>query len=183
MYGSSYTWIRDSHSACRTVRASNEFVDGRSSCLCLHILSGVPGLDLKRCELVAFGDNSSKELKNNSVLRLLGGLVQTHKIKRSELRTLESGHSHEDLDEGPAPGAATAAKSAAPVAATKAILAAKPTVQAWAGKGWQPHGKHCGGEPSNMWCDQMRAVHDLWHPHVAPCLVSAPVVAQGRPQA
>ena len=66
---------------------------------CLNILSGVPGLDLKRCELIAFGDNSSKELKNNSVLRLLGGLVQTHKVKRSELRTLESGHSHEDLDQ------------------------------------------------------------------------------------
>ena len=66
---------------------------------CLHILSGVPGLDLKKCELVAFGDNSSKELKNNTVLRLLGGLVNSHKIKRAELRTLESGHSHEDLDQ------------------------------------------------------------------------------------
>jgi len=43
MYGSSYTWIRDGHCACGTVRASNKFVDGGPqqgkswrSC-CLHI--------------------------------------------------------------------------------------------------------------------------------------------------
>lgn len=66
---------------------------------CLHVLSQIPGLDLKNCELVAFGDNSTKELKNNSVLRLLSGLTATRKIRRAELRTLESGHSHEDLDQ------------------------------------------------------------------------------------
>lgn len=27
--------------------------------------------------------------------------------------------------------------------------------------------QHCLGEPSNMWRDQMRAVQDLWLPHVA----------------
>ncbi len=66
---------------------------------CLHILAQVPELDLSQCELVVFGDNSSKELKNNSICRLLGALCNCYKIKRGELRTLESGHSHEDLDQ------------------------------------------------------------------------------------
>ena len=66
---------------------------------CTHILSQVPGLDLRRAELILFGDNSSKELKNNSIMRLLGGLVACQKIRCGELRTLESGHSHEDLDQ------------------------------------------------------------------------------------
>lgn len=66
---------------------------------CLNILAQVPDLDLSQCEVIAFGDNSSKELKNNSVCRLLAGLTNSFRIKRSELRTLESGHSHEDLDQ------------------------------------------------------------------------------------
>lgn len=66
---------------------------------CLHILSQVPGLDLSQCEVVVFGDNSSKEIKNNSICRLLASLTNCFKIRRGELRTLESGHSHEDLDQ------------------------------------------------------------------------------------
>eukprot|EP00438_Fugacium_kawagutii_P023129 Skav208786 [mRNA] locus=scaffold931:204460:215795:- [translate_table: standard] len=66
---------------------------------CMHLLAQDPTVDLKRYEVIAFGDNSSKELKNNAVLRLLSGLTASRRIRRAELRTLQSGHSHEDLDQ------------------------------------------------------------------------------------
>ena len=45
------------------------------------------------------GDNSSKELKNNSILRLLGACVSQRRLHSASLSTFLSGHSHEDIDQ------------------------------------------------------------------------------------
>lgn len=58
-----------------------------------------PDIDLRNTELVLVTDNASKEGKNNTVLRFLSGMVSTRKLLRAEFRSLESGHSHEDLDQ------------------------------------------------------------------------------------
>ena len=38
----------------------------------------------------------------------------------------------------------------------------------FAGKGNQPHGVDRGGEPANVWRDQMRSIQTLWHPDMVP---------------
>ena len=40
--------------------------------------------------------------------------------------------------------------------------------QKFAGKGTQPHGVDRGGEPANVWRDQMRSLQTLWHPDLVP---------------
>ena len=65
----------------------------------LHNLTEQFDIDWRKVKLVLCGDNSSKELKNNSVLRLLSGLTACQRIYSSALYTLESGHSHEDIDQ------------------------------------------------------------------------------------
>ena len=65
----------------------------------LHEIATHSGLDFRRVVLAICGDNSSKELKNNSCLRVLAGLTASHRILASKLATLESGHSHEDIDQ------------------------------------------------------------------------------------
>ena len=56
-------------------------------------------LDFRRCSLHCHGDNASKELKNNSVFRLLSALVGCRWLHACSFNTLQSGHSHEDIDE------------------------------------------------------------------------------------
>ena len=58
-----------------------------------------PTLDLRRCNVKVHGDNSSKELKNNSCCRWLGFLTLARRIRTGELNCLHSGHSHEDIDQ------------------------------------------------------------------------------------
>ena len=58
-----------------------------------------PDLDLRSVHLKVHGDNSSKELKNNSCCRWLGGLCLARRIRTGELNCLQSGHSHEDIDQ------------------------------------------------------------------------------------
>lgn len=65
----------------------------------MHVLAQRPDIDLRNTELVLVTDNASKEGKNNTVLRFLSGMVSTRKLLRAEFRSLESGHSHEDLDQ------------------------------------------------------------------------------------
>ena len=65
----------------------------------LHNLTEQFDIDWRKVKPVLCGDNSSKELKNNSVLRLLSGLTACQRIYSSALYTLESGHSHEDIDQ------------------------------------------------------------------------------------
>ena len=68
-------------------------------CHCVNLLSEIPELDLSRCWLRIHGDNSSRELKNNTILRALAGLTSTRRVLEASLETLQSGHSHEDLDQ------------------------------------------------------------------------------------
>lgn len=56
------------------------------------------GQDLRNAEILIQGDNGPKEIKNNCVIRYLSLLVSHHKIRRAEVRTLMSGHTHEDVD-------------------------------------------------------------------------------------
>ena len=64
----------------------------------LHRMRTIRGLDLRLFEVVIQSDNTSRECKNNSVLRAVGLLTGLHKIKRAELRCLMTAHSHEDVD-------------------------------------------------------------------------------------
>ena len=66
----------------------------------LHVLQGeFPHLDLRRCHLSLHGDNSSKELKNNCCVQLMSSLVSTRRLRSAALQFLQSGHSHEDVDQ------------------------------------------------------------------------------------
>ncbi len=56
-------------------------------------------IDCRNLHLSCHGDNSSKELKNNSLLRLLSGCVSQRRLHSASLSTLMSGHSHEDIDQ------------------------------------------------------------------------------------
>ena len=56
-------------------------------------------IDYRSAHLSLHGDNSTKELKNNSVLRMLSATVSSRRLKSASLNTLMSGHSHEDIDQ------------------------------------------------------------------------------------
>lgn len=64
---------------------------------CFHILQA-QGVDLRRYECILHGDNCSKEVKSNGVARYLALLVSRGRLRRAQLQTLVSGHSHEDVD-------------------------------------------------------------------------------------
>ncbi|CAJ1449087.1 unnamed protein product [Effrenium voratum] len=64
---------------------------------CLHRLS--EHTDLRCCELILQCDNTTRECKNNTLMRLLSAAVGSHRLRRAELRCLQSGHSHEDVDQ------------------------------------------------------------------------------------
>ena len=57
------------------------------------------GLDLRSFDLRLHADNCTKELKNNSLCRLLGLLVARGRVRRASLECLQTGHSHEDVDQ------------------------------------------------------------------------------------
>ena len=56
-------------------------------------------LDLRSCALHIQGDNCSKELKNNCVVRTLAIWVALRKVSSATAGFLTSGHSHEDIDQ------------------------------------------------------------------------------------
>jgi len=58
-----------------------------------------PELELRACHVKLHGDNSSKELKHNTACRWLGALCLGRRIRTGELNCLQSGHSHEDIDQ------------------------------------------------------------------------------------
>lgn len=62
-----------------------------------HTLS-TQGIDLREYSVVLHGDNCSKEVKSNSVARLLALLVARRRLRHGQLQTLMTGHSHEDVD-------------------------------------------------------------------------------------
>lgn len=58
-----------------------------------------PALDLRACHISLHGDNSSKELKNNCTMQLASSLVSLRRARSISLNFLQSGHSHEDVDQ------------------------------------------------------------------------------------
>ena len=67
----------------------------------LHTLDKLTraGVDLRNAEINVQCDNCSKEAKSNAVLRMLGLLVAKRRIGSARLQSLQSGHSHEDIDQ------------------------------------------------------------------------------------
>lgn len=57
------------------------------------------GLDTTNVELYIQCDNTSRENKNNPMLKWLSLLTMTRRIKRGCIRFLQTGHSHEDIDQ------------------------------------------------------------------------------------
>ena len=56
-------------------------------------------IDTRSIELIIQSDNCGRETKNNTLLRWAGLMTATFRLKRIELRFLETGHSHEDVDQ------------------------------------------------------------------------------------
>lgn len=65
----------------------------------MHILKEEFNLDLRQAHYACHADNASKELKNNCCLQILSGLVSLHRLKAASANFLQSGHSHDDLDQ------------------------------------------------------------------------------------
>ena len=55
--------------------------------------------DVRGCEIQLQMDNCGRENKNNSLCRLAGILTGSGRCYRMQLNFLESGHSHEDIDQ------------------------------------------------------------------------------------
>ena len=83
---------------------SPHHVSANSSRSCEVIAAGLTLLerqrmvDMRQVTLSIQGDNSSKELKNMSCLRMLALKTALGHLKASEMSFLSSGHSHEDID-------------------------------------------------------------------------------------
>ena len=54
--------------------------------------------DIRRLEVLCQADNTSRECKNNTLTRFCGFLTGSRRVRRMEMRFLQSGHSHEDID-------------------------------------------------------------------------------------
>ena len=55
--------------------------------------------DVRGQEIILQSDNSGRETKNNTTFRFAALQTAAHKCRRFEMRFLESGHSHEDVDQ------------------------------------------------------------------------------------
>ena len=55
--------------------------------------------ELRSTDLYLQCDNTPRETKNMTLLRLLSSMVSAHLIHRAQLQCLQSGHSHEDVDQ------------------------------------------------------------------------------------
>ena len=67
----------------------------------LHTVSrcAARGVDARCVSLHIQSDNTSKEAKNNTQLRLAAVLTALHRVKGCDIQNLMTGHSHEDLDQ------------------------------------------------------------------------------------
>ena len=63
---------------------------------CLHCVTS--RLDLRVTRLTIQSDNTCRELKNNSAIRLMALWVATRRLFAAQLSCLQKGHSHEDVD-------------------------------------------------------------------------------------
>ena len=76
--------------------------DGNASCeQFMHSLNALAndGVDLSACSLVLQADNTSREVKNGIMMRLLAALTSDGLVARARLSHLRAGHSHEDIDQ------------------------------------------------------------------------------------
>lgn len=92
------------HGVATFLFLSEDFVVKDSSWACellAHVLHVVDegGIDLRDCTIWVQSDNASKECKNNTMMRILAGLVVTRRCRAARLCCLQSGHSHEDIDQ------------------------------------------------------------------------------------
>ena len=62
----------------------------------LHLASA--SIDLRQADVSLQADNTSRECKNNGMARFCGLMTGGHRVFRMEMRFLQSGHSHEDVD-------------------------------------------------------------------------------------
>ena len=69
--------------------------------LLMHMIHRVAsqGHDVRSMEVFIQADNTSREVKNNTITRLAALLTGSHRAARIEVRFLMKGHSHEDLDQ------------------------------------------------------------------------------------
>ena len=91
------------HGYSITVLLSEPFVAKDSSSTCdavLHSLDRLAGagVDLRKVSLHLQADNTSREVKNNTLLRMGGALVASHRLHDLRICNLRAGHSHEDVD-------------------------------------------------------------------------------------
>ena len=92
------------HGHCAVLALSEGFVQKDASwavellCHVMHEISARDSVDLTDAEFVVQADNCSREAKNNTMARYLGLMVASGRLKRAEMRFLQSGHSHEDID-------------------------------------------------------------------------------------
>ena len=76
--------------------------DSNTSCEILaHTLKelAASGVDLSACRVTLQADNTSREVKNGILMRMMAGLVSDALISEGRLSFLRSGHSHEDIDQ------------------------------------------------------------------------------------
>ena len=67
-------------------------------CYALDTIAARGILDLRMTDVILQADNATKELKNMTMLRWGSILLSRHRLLSLELRYLQSGHSHEDID-------------------------------------------------------------------------------------
>ncbi|CAK9000170.1 unnamed protein product [Durusdinium trenchii] len=76
--------------------------DSSASCeIFAHLLTRLKqrGLDLSTCHINLQSDNTSREVKNNTLLRFVSACVSHRLIASGCLLQLRTGHSHEDVDQ------------------------------------------------------------------------------------
>ena len=56
------------------------------------------GVDWRQVNLRLQADNCSKEVRNQTAVRLCAVLVSLHRVQSCTLSFLQSGHTHEDID-------------------------------------------------------------------------------------
>ena len=61
--------------------------------------AALSGKDLRVHECILQADNTPRECKNNTLVRIGAVLTGLHRVRRLELRFLSLGHSHEDVDQ------------------------------------------------------------------------------------
>lgn len=55
--------------------------------------------DIRSAEVILQSDNCSKETKNNCMMHFMGMITSLKKVYRTEMRYLQTAHTHEDVDQ------------------------------------------------------------------------------------